>query len=360
MANDTVDETKKITIDVHEFVRTRDALTSAYVSLSSSIDRAVKAYIDHTNVVLAGDASLATLDVSMLQQPFHGIAAPQLAQLALAHQQQDGQAPATAAPVEADGKKKRNYKPRDPNAPKRPLTAYFRYLQEQRGPLAQQMAKDSNGPGKPGDISKAATERWKAMSEEDQAPYKEAYQRALKDYDREVAAYKAANGEGVVEEAQANGAAEKEGEASDTESESSSEEEAAPAMPPPPPKVASPEAKKTPKSAMKKTKKDAKPAEDVPATPQFSSINPTVPVPAPSSSQRKSSSPELKRKAAAETGEEGTKKKRGRKTKAEKAAEAEAEAEAAAAAAAAPVVPASDASSDKPKKDKKKKRKSEA
>lgn len=320
------------------------------MSLSSSIDRAVKAYIDHTNVVLAGDASL---DVSMLQQPFHDIAAPQLAQLALAHQQQDAQA--AVPPTDADGKKKRNYKPRDPNAPKRPLTAYFRYLQEQRAPLAEQMAKINDAPSKPGDISKAATERWKSMSEEEQAPYKAAYQRALKDYEREVASYKA-GGEGAepAEQQQVNGAAQQDDDAeSETDSDESSEEEEAKPMPPPAPKVASPEVKKTPKSAMKKTK-NVKPAEDFPATPQFSSINPSVPIP---SSQQKSSSPELKRKASGDAAaEEGTKKKRGRKSKAEK----EAEAAAAAAAAAAPAVPASDASSEKPKKEKKKKRKSEA
>jgi hypothetical protein len=320
------------------------------MSLSSSVDRAVKAYIDHTNVILSGDASLASLDVSMLQQPFNDLAAPQLAQLALAYQQSESNG---ALIAEVDGKKKRNYKPRDPNAPKRPLTAYFRYLQEQRGPAAEEMAKSANGPGKPGDISKAVTERWKAMSEEEHAPYKEAYQRALKDYEREVATYKSTAE--AETEGQANGAAEK-AEDSDSESESSTDDEeesdAKPVMPPPPPKVASPEVKKTPKSAMKK-KKDAKAAEDVPATPQFSSINPSVPIP---SSQRKSSSPELKRKASADAGEDGAKKKRGRKTNKQK----EAEAAEAAEIASTPVVPASDVGSDKPKKDKKKKRKSEA
>jgi hypothetical protein len=307
------------------------------MSLSSSVDRAVKAYIEHTNVILSGDASLASLDVSMLQQPFNELAAPQLAQLALAYQQSDSHA---APVVDADGKKKRNYKPRDPNAPKRPLTAYFRYLQEQRGPAAEEMAKSSSGPGKPGDISKAVTERWKAMSEEEQLPYKEAYQRALKDYEREVAAYKSTGEVDAEVEAE-----------SDNESSTDDEEEsdAKPAMPPPPPKVASPEAKKTPKSALKKKKA----AGDIPATPQFSSINPSVPIP---SSQRKSSSPELKRKASADAGEDGAKKKRGRKTNKQK----EAEAAEAAEIAATPVVPASDASGDKPKKDKKKKRKSEA
>jgi hypothetical protein len=336
------------------------------MSLSSSIDRAVKAYIEHTNVVLSSDASLASLDISMLQQPFYDLAAPQLAQLALAHQQNDAHG---SAPAEVDGKRKRTYKPRDPNAPKRPLTAYFRYLQEQRGPFAEQMAKDNEagGTGKPGDISKAVTENWKKMTEAEQLPYKEAYQRALKDYEKEVAAYKATGGAAVEEDAdaeaevesepQVNGAAEKEDDAeeSDSESESSTDEEEAVVMPPPPPKVASPEVKKTPKtpkSAMKKTK--AKAADDVPATPQFSSINPGTAI--PSSQQRKSSSPELKRKATADVaGDETTKKKRGRKTNKQKEAEA-AEAEAAAAQA----VTASDASEEKPKKEKKKKRKSEA
>ena len=296
----------------------------------------------------------------MLQQPFDELAAPQLAQLALAYQQNGAQA---AAPAEVDGKKKRAYKPRDPNAPKRPLTAYFRYLQEQRGPFAEQMAKDNSGPGKPGDISKAVTENWKKMSDAQQQPYKEAYQRALKDYEKEVAAYKASGGSAAVDEdaeadveaePQANGAAEKEDDAEESESESeSSTDEEAVAMPPPPPKVASPEVKKTPKtpkSAMKKTK--AKAADEVPATPQFSSINPGTAIP---SSQRKSSSPELKRKATADAGgeETSTKKKRGRKTNKQK----EAEAAEAAAAAAQPVAPSDE---EKPKKDKKKKRKSEA
>jgi hypothetical protein len=206
------------------------------MSLSSSVDRAVKAYIDHTNVILSGDASLASLDVSMLQQPFNDLAAPQLAQLALAYQQSESNG---ALIAEVDGKKKRNYKPRDPNAPKRPLTAYFRYLQEQRGPAAEEMAKSANGPGKPGDISKAVTERWKAMSEEEHAPYKEAYQRALKDYEREVATYKSTAE--AETEGQANGAAEK-AEDSDSESESSTDDEeesdAKPVMPPPPPNSA--------------------------------------------------------------------------------------------------------------------------
>ncbi|KAI7075185.1 hypothetical protein KC327_g4597, partial [Hortaea werneckii] len=64
-------EKRMVAVDVEQFVRTRDALSSAYMSLSSSIDKAVKAYIDHTNVILAGDASL---NMSYLQQPFDQLA----------------------------------------------------------------------------------------------------------------------------------------------------------------------------------------------------------------------------------------------------------------------------------------------
>lgn len=341
------------------------------MSLSSAIDRAVKAYIEHTNVVLAGDASL---NISYLTQPFASITAPQqLAQLALA-QQQDGTTPKLEDGEETKtGRKKRAYKPRDPNAPKRPLTAYFRFLDEMRKPIAEEMAskkpKDS-GPSKPGDVSKEATVRWKAMSKEQQAPYKEAYQRSLKDYNKEVEEYKRKGGllgdehvggaeeddeeeEGESAEKKESKKAEESSTDDDDEDDSSDddeddasgeEEDAKPMPPPPPPKAPTPEPKKTPKSALKKkkTKEPASSQDDVPPTPQFSSINPSAPQPPPSSKKEKSSSPELKRKAApAEDGDGKKKRKKAEKKEEEKK------------------VPESDASENKPKKEKKRRRKSE-
>ena len=70
-----------------------------------------------------------------------------------------------------DGKKKRKkraYKARDPNAPKRPLTAYFRFLGENRGAIAAEIQANPEmfaASGKPGDISRVATDRWNALTQ---------------------------------------------------------------------------------------------------------------------------------------------------------------------------------------------------
>lgn len=298
------------------------------MSLSSSIDKAVKAYIDHTNVVLAGDSSL---NVSYLTQPFDQLAnTAQLAQQVLhaaptsVVPQGNGATSTAGADVATtpgnEVKKKRKYKQRDPNAPKRPLTAYFRYLQEQRGPLSAELAAAAGGtPQKPGDLSKEATERWNKLTKDEQQPYRDAYQRALKDYEREVEKYKAnggllQDGEGKSEpkvatapavistpivaaaQSEADDESEDEDESSSEES-SDDEEEVAPPPPPPPPPAQKPH----------KTKKG-----------KFSSLgNAVSSAPAAPSG---STSPERKRKTAAMAAsdtpapEDGEgKKKRGRK-----------------------------------------------
>ncbi|GAB7364719.1 hypothetical protein MBLNU230_g5519t1 [Neophaeotheca triangularis] len=327
-------EKKNISLDVNEFIRTRDALSTAYMSLSTSIDRAVKAYIDHTNVVLAGDGSL---NVSYLTEPFAALGGnidPKLlAQSALA--QSNGND--TVKKEDTDGKrKKRKYTPRDPNAPKRPLTAYFRYLQEQRGKLSEQMAKDPEGSHRAGDISKLATAQWKAMPLSERQPYRDAYQEATKEYHRKVAEYKAAGG--VVPEETASpkeddedeeeeGAAltnVKPGEETSSSGESSEsdddddedEEEEKPA--PSPPK----QEKKTPKSKKSAVANAAAPAP--PSTAKANSKSAAASMPPPSSEPPRKTSPDLKRKAPPATPETENKKKkkRGPKSKAEKEAEA--------------------------------------
>ena len=272
---------------------------------------------------------------------------------------------------EPDGKKKRkkrNYKQRDPNAPKRPLTAYFRYLGENRGAIQQEIQSNPDlyqTPGKPGDISRIATDRWNALSKEQQEPYRKAYQDALKDYEKEVAEYKA-NGNKVgdttmIEDTNLD-ASHVEDEATpakvttekvddddddsssdSSSSESSDEEEEAP--PPPPPQ-------KTPKSAMKKGKQAAA-ANAVNAPQTFSSLGPVE------TAAVSASSPSRKRKAGNEedTATAAARKKRGGRSAGEAASSPPAPTPAPVApmAAASPeAAPASDASKKK-KKDKKRK-----
>lgn len=134
-------------------------LMSSYIHLSSAMDNACKAYIDHANSVLAGDT---TLNFGKMMEPLEVLkktngmisAAGQALQIANGDSKEEA-----VVDGEEDGKgkkKKRAYKARDPDMPKRPMTAYFRYLDENRAPITLEMGKGH----KPGDISKEATARW--------------------------------------------------------------------------------------------------------------------------------------------------------------------------------------------------------
>lgn len=68
-----------------------------------------------------------------------------------------------AAP-EKKKRKLRAYKPKDPNAPKRPLTAYLLYLDDMR----PQIQAELGGGQKRGDISSEGTRRWNKLPESEQ------------------------------------------------------------------------------------------------------------------------------------------------------------------------------------------------
>lgn len=304
------------------------------MSLSAAIDKAVKAYIDHTNAVLTGDSSL---NVSYLTQPFNTLVAPQIAQFALqAHQNGGGilpppslaagagAGPLTSADLDAVVKrKKRAYKPRDPNAPKRPLTAYFRFLHEIRPILTEKMAKDPTGSHKPGDLSKEATDRWNNMPQAERDPYHNAYKEAMKQYSKDHEAYKAKVGTDLVEEnalalAMAKPAEDDDddddGDDDDDDDDDDDTEDDEIALPPPPP----PKKAATPRSAMKKEKK---PAAEAP-TPRFSSINPpeaSAPASSPPAKAKSAAAAKRKPEPEPEVEDEEPKKKRGRANKADKA-----------------------------------------
>lgn len=75
-----------------------------------------------------------------------------------------GNASLPIAPLPSDAKppkKKKPKKERDPNAPKRPLTAFFLFLQEKRDDTAKKMPIGT----KPGDIQKKMTDIWNSLHE---------------------------------------------------------------------------------------------------------------------------------------------------------------------------------------------------
>nr|POE98610.1 transcriptional regulator hmo1 [Quercus suber] len=360
---------KPATADMTEFVRTRDALVSAYTKLSSSIDKAVKAYIEHTDAVITGETPL---DVSYLNQPFHELSSA-TQQLLLTNSTK----PAVDGADDVKSKKKRGLKQlRDPNAPKRPQTAYFLYMRDQRPLIAKELAEKKDGTKHaPGDVAKLGTERWNSLDPKAQQKYKDEYHLERLQYKEELRKYqerggnltpgelkfvlssnedlatgdddhdipapasktlkKAAKGEDAEEEDDDDADS---SDSTDSADDEDDDEGTAAAAPLPSKRVStSPDvAKKTPKSALKKASKPVNATSAIPPTPKFSSSNAPAaakfsshessdPTTAAAAAVAPASPPARKRKRksdveAAPSSEPDSKKKRGRKTNAEKAA----------------------------------------
>ncbi|KAL4440420.1 hypothetical protein ABPG75_003421 [Micractinium tetrahymenae] len=73
---------------------------------------------------------------------------------------------------------------RDPNAPKRPLSAYMFFAADKRKEL-----KESQPDLKLGEIGKATGEAWKGLSDKDKAPYQKKADADKARYEKEKAAY---------------------------------------------------------------------------------------------------------------------------------------------------------------------------
>lgn len=132
----------------------------------AGLNHLFQAYMKHSASVLAGGG--ADLEPLVLPpQLTANINAAGKATALVSH------AVAAAAPVAAPeaGKKKRKRekKERDPNAPKRPLTAAFLFAQSAR-PIVKRDLEDALPPGEdlqPNAVNLEVTKRWNEMSEED-------------------------------------------------------------------------------------------------------------------------------------------------------------------------------------------------
>ncbi|KAL2684021.1 nucleosome binding protein [Phyllosticta citricarpa] len=91
-------------------------------------------------------------------------------------------APRKAKATKADGGKKK----KDPNAPKRGLSAYMFFANEQR-----EKVREDNPGIKFGEVGKLLGEKWKALSEKQRAPYEKKAADDKKRYEDEKAAYAA-------------------------------------------------------------------------------------------------------------------------------------------------------------------------
>jgi len=86
------------------------------------------------------------------------------------------------AKAKADGGKKK----KDPNAPKRGLSAYMFFANDQR-----EKVREDNPGIKFGEVGKILGERWKALSEKQRVPYETKAATDKKRYEDEKAAYAA-------------------------------------------------------------------------------------------------------------------------------------------------------------------------
>ena len=91
------------------------------------------------------------------------------------------------------------FKPRDQNAPKRPLEPYSMYFEWMYPKIQQEINEHPDrfiikASGWPMHASEVATNRWNAMTPGEQEPYEAAYRAKLKNYEVAMAAYNAAVG----------------------------------------------------------------------------------------------------------------------------------------------------------------------
>lgn len=97
---------------------------------------------------------------------------------------------AAPPPVPAvEEKKERKKRTHDPNAPKRPLTPYFLYMQTAR-PI---IANDLGETAPKGAVQEEGQRRWGIMGADEKQGWNQAYQYNLKLYQARVHAYKAGN-----------------------------------------------------------------------------------------------------------------------------------------------------------------------
>jgi hypothetical protein len=114
------------------------------MSLQSQIAEFSKAYVEHVNNVINGTS--ATIDLPPMP-------------IGMSHLDFVPRGGSPGAKSEAGGRKKRKRAPVDPNAPKRPLTPFFLYMQNNRPKIAEDLGSEA----RPKNIADEGTRRWQEM-----------------------------------------------------------------------------------------------------------------------------------------------------------------------------------------------------
>jgi len=158
-------------IDVENFVRVRDSVYQRLTTIQDLIKSFSNDYLRQTNLLLGEGTSLDGVD---LEQQF-GFG--QLAQFT-----------GVAQPA-VEEKKERKKRTHDPNAPKRPLTPYFLYMQTARPIIASDLGEDAPK----GAVQEEGQRRWAVMNPSEKAGWNQAYKYNLRLYNARVHSYKHGN-----------------------------------------------------------------------------------------------------------------------------------------------------------------------
>ncbi|KAK7984176.1 hypothetical protein PG989_011578 [Apiospora arundinis] len=167
-----------LTINRAEYERVRNSVHARLSTIQDLLRDFASDYLRQSNMLLGEPTSLdnvpALQTLARLDQGAGSFAPPVGAE-------------AVVPPVEE--KKERKKRQHDPNAPKRPLTPYFLYMQTAR-PI---IATDLGNEAPKGAVQDEGQRRWASMNPDEKMAWNNAYQFNLRLYHARVHSYKAGN-----------------------------------------------------------------------------------------------------------------------------------------------------------------------
>ncbi|SZF01082.1 unnamed protein product [Blumeria hordei] len=173
-------------IEVDSFVRTRDSglsliqwkVVTGLQTLQDAIRTLSSAYIKHTNAILGEHGAGLDVDATLAKLGDNPL-------LTLGENSAQEKIQVEAGPIKKERKKRQH----DPNAPKRPLTPFFLYMQTAR-PI---IANDLGSVTVKGAVGAEGQRRWQTMAEDDKQLWTDAYKDNLRLYHARIHSYKAGN-----------------------------------------------------------------------------------------------------------------------------------------------------------------------
>ncbi|KAI8629736.1 hypothetical protein F5Y19DRAFT_464424 [Xylariaceae sp. FL1651] len=163
------------TIGIDEFIRVRDSVHQRFNTITALMKNFADDFVRQTNLLIGEPA------------PFDNGPGPAMQSLVATLDGIGGQL-GDLLP-HGEEKKERKKRTHDPNAPKRPLTPYFLYMQTARPIIASDLGADAPK----GAVQEEGQRRWASMGPSEKVAWNNAYQFNLRLYNARVHSYKAGN-----------------------------------------------------------------------------------------------------------------------------------------------------------------------